>query len=423
MVDDFSVAEKNTIADRRAQLQAEVVECEELIAHLKQFAERDAVYLSSAGNFGDGLIGLGTLCLFEKIGISPVVQDTMIDSRVPDASYIIVGGSGGWLDGLWGHYAEILDGFFQRGGQALILPSTVKGFNDFFEKYARQITIFARERRSYEHLLSIPGMQGRVFLCHDLAFATDFSVFKVHEPAIRSGRLNLFREDEEARSASHYTHNYDLSLLWNSVSWSDRAMCERRLAPLIDLMSQFEEIHTDRLHMTILATLLGCRVVMHPSGYFKNRAVFDYSLSRFPNVAFSSDTPDADEEPGGVSRIRDPQDMEALHRYATELASANNSRSTLDDQYRILDEELQATRDRNLNYAYRLDALARQLEESVRAQAEARPSAAQQAYLDSRGYRLWVRYNQMYENETSGPVLRKLRSALGALLRKIGILK
>src|SRR5690606_38852452 len=109
-------------------------------------------------------------------------------------------------------------------GQALILPSTVKGFNDFFEKYARQITIFARERRSYEHLLSIPGMQGRVFLCHDLAFATDFSVFKVHEPAIRSGRLNLFREDEEARSASHYTHNYDLSLLWNSVSWSDRAM-------------------------------------------------------------------------------------------------------------------------------------------------------------------------------------------------------
>ncbi|MGX9934462.1 polysaccharide pyruvyl transferase family protein [Advenella kashmirensis] len=411
-----STEEQRSIVEIRAKLQAEVIGCEPLVNNLKKFAANDAVYLSSAGNFGDGLIGLGTLCLFEHIGISPKTQDTMIDTRIPNTNYIIVGGSGGWLDGLWGHYAEMLDVFFERGGQALILPSTVKGFETFFEKYASQITIFAREQVSYKHLAAIKGMQDRVFLCHDLAFATDFSLFTIHDLAQRSGRLNLFREDEEAKISVHYSHNYDLSLLWNSISWSDKAMCIRRLSPLVSLMSQFEEIHTDRLHMSILGTIVGCNVSMHPSGYFKNQAVFDYSLARFPNVVFTHSRPDDDPDPGSVNRIRDAQDIEDLQQFADKTTN-------FVERLRILTEELQATRERNLSYAYQLDERSRQLEQSAQALTEARPSAQQQAFLESRGYRLWVRYNRLYENERTGPALRKLRSAGGRILRELGILK
>ncbi len=411
-----SLAEQANIAEKRAKLRAEVIECEPLITNLKKFVANDAIYLSSAGNFGDGLIGLGTLCLFDEIGVSPRTQDTMVDRAIPDTDYIIVGGSGGWLDGLWGHYAEILEGFFESGGQALILPSTVKGFETFFEKYAGQIIIFAREQVSYEHLKSISGMQDRVFLCHDLAFATDFSLFRIHELEHRSGRLNLFREDEEAKGSEFYTNNYDLSLLWNSVSWSDKTMCLRRLSPLVDLMSQFEQVHTDRLHMSILGTLLGCKVTMHPSRYFKNRAVFDYSLSRFSNVTFSCSKPDEDQEPGTVTRVRDPEDREDLRQYAAQTEA-------LSDKQRILNEELQATRERNLNYARLLDERTRQLEESLVLQAQARPTPEQEAFLRSRGYRLWQRYNRLYENKSTGPIMRKLRSAGGQVLRRLGILK
>ncbi|WP_193088351.1 polysaccharide pyruvyl transferase family protein [Advenella sp. FME57] len=411
--------QQSSIIEKRLELQGEVTGCEPLISNLKEFAENDAIYLPSAGNFGDGLIGLGTLYLFEKIGINPNMQDILTDSSLPQAKHLIVGGGGGWLDGLWNHYAQILDGYLAQGGQVLILPSTVKGFESFFEKYASQITIFARERVSYDHLKAIRGMQDRVFLCHDLAFATDFSAFNVHGIDHRSGRLNLFREDEEARNAAHYTHNYDLSLLWNSQSWFDKDMCIRRLSPLLELMSQFEQIHSDRLHMSILGTLMGCEVTMHPSGYFKNRAVYDYSLSRFSNVTFTDSKPDQSEEPGSVSRVRDPQDLQVIEHAATDIAALNESLISLTDRHRMLNEELQDTRDRNLNYAYRLDALSRQLEDL----SEDRPTAQQQAFLDSRGYRLWVRYNRLYENEHTGPALRKLRSAGGRILRQLGVLK
>lgn len=415
--------QQRSIIEKRLELQSEITGCEPLISALKKFAENNAVYLPSAGNFGDGLIGLGTLCLFETIGINPKIHDILADSVPPQAGHIIVGGGGGWLDGLWNHYAKILDGYLAQGGQVLILPSTVKGFESFFEKYASQITIFARERVSYAHLKAISGMQDRVFLCHDLAFATDWSAFKIHGVEHRSGRLNMFREDEEARSAAHYTHNYDLSLLWNSQSWFDKDMCQRRLSPLLELMSQFEQIHSDRLHMSILGTLMGCDVTMHPSGYFKNRAVYDYSLSRFPNVTFTGRKPDENGGTGSVSRAHDPQDLQAVEHAAADNAALNASLADLTGKYRLLNEQLQDTRERNLNYAYRLDMLSRQLDESAQALIEARPSPQQQAFLDSRGYRLWVRYNRLYENERSGPVLRKLRSAGGRILRGLGILK
>lgn len=407
-----STPEQTSIAEKRAALREEILNCEPLIRNLKEFAGNDAVYLSSAGNFGDGLIGLGTIYLFEQIGIYPKVQNTTIDTDIPDVNYIIVGGSGGWLDGLWGHYAEILESFCQRGGQVLILPSTVKGFETFFEKYTEQITIFARERVSYEHLASIKGMEDRVYLCHDLAFATDFSQFKIHNPEGRKGTLNLFREDEEARSAGYYSHNYDFSLLWNGVSWSDKAMCVRRLAPLIELMTQFEEIHTDRLHMSVLGTLLGCKVTMYPSGYFKNQAVYEYSLSRFPNVVFTTSNPEDYNGPGHVSRVRDQQDVERLEQYTVENLKLNDSFRNISERYRILNEELQETRERNLNYAHRLDEQSRHPEEDEYA-----------AFFNSRGYRLWKSYNRLYEHRRIGPILRKLRSVGVRLLRKLGILK
>ncbi len=412
MSNTSNLTKYNSIVEKRNALQSEVLECAPLISTLKEFAAKDAVYFPSAGNFGDGLIGLGTLCLFETIGVNPRVHDILSESPVPEASHIIVGGGGGWLDGLWNHYATILEGFFEKGGQALILPSTVKGFDSFFEKYASQITIFARERVSFDHLNAIKGLEGRVYLCHDLAFATDFSLFKIYGPDQRSGSLNLFREDEEARNASFYTHNYDLSLLWNSLSWFDKETCVRRLLPLVTLMSQFEEIHSDRLHMSILGTLIGCTVTMHPSGYFKNKAVYDYSLSRFNNVTFTCGKPEDNNAPGSVSIVRDPQDKKDLEWFA-------DNQATQSEKYRILNEELQATRERNLIYANQLDEITRKLN----GQFGPRYNGGMEAYFNSRGYRLWNKYNRLYEHERIGPYLRKIRSMAGRILRRLGIMK
>jgi exopolysaccharide biosynthesis predicted pyruvyltransferase EpsI len=49
---------------------------------------------------------------------------------------------------------------------------------------------------------------------------------------------------------------------------------------------KFGTVETDRLHCAILASILGRRTTLRANCYFKNKAIFDHSLSRLPNTIF-----------------------------------------------------------------------------------------------------------------------------------------
>lgn len=387
------------INEKRLSIQQKIFSCSPLIEILKKFAEKDALYLPAAGNLGDALIGLGTLDLFDKFGLKFQTHDTILFRELPEVEYIVLGGGGGWLDGIWKHHAQILTPFFEKGGQALILPSTVSGFTEYFRKYAKQITVFARDPVTYEHLSSIDELKGSVFLCHDLAFAVDFSRLNPTPNLNKSGSLNIFRQDEESLHHEFYRNNYDFSLLWNGVSWYERETCENKLKALVNILDSFEEIHTDRLHMSVLATFLGANVSMYPGSYFKNEAIYKYSLVGFPNVRFCSEHP-----AGGVSM------------FSEEKQQKENELEQLRKDYEFLNEELQETRYRNLLFAENLEGKNRGSYSAVQ-------DSELEAFLNSKGYKVWNLYNSIYENKVVGPSLRKIRSLFGRLLRAIGIVK
>lgn len=440
------MSDPESISKLRHDLRAEILSNATLAEHLRMFAEKDAVYVPCAGNFGDGLIGLGTLDLFRETGINPRIHDSLKEGVLPPSGYAIVGGGGGWFDGLWDHYATILKPFLDAGGQVLILPSTVLGFQHFFEKYAGQITVFARERNTFERLDGYSGMHGRVHMMHDLAFATDFAVFgdgpDINASSSRDGVLNMFREDEESNISGYRKRNYDLSLLWNVTAWYDRQDCIRKLRPVVQLLSQIKTVRTDRLHMSILATLLGCDVVMYPSRYFKNQAVFDYSLCSFPNIRFSSETDVSSPVPmaSDMTPAEDDDDVDVMRKKLDAYERA----------YQNVNDELQLTRERNLQYTRYLDnlrnssspeddlsklqneisVLAEELdrtrsefdlfktqtqrrEQTMQAEHEQilhEQSARENAFIHSRGYRLWNSYNHLYQLPVVGSLLNTLRA-------------
>jgi len=101
----------------------------------------------------------------------------------------------------------------------------------------------------------------------------------VHFYPVSSGEgvLNAFRLDKESILHTLPESNNDLS--YNGYT-------TKPLNELIDVLQKYEQINTDRLHIAIGATLLGKQVRLFPNSYYKNRAVFDYSLKEFSNVSF-----------------------------------------------------------------------------------------------------------------------------------------
>jgi exopolysaccharide biosynthesis predicted pyruvyltransferase EpsI len=243
------------------------------------------VYLPSAGNAGDGLIGLGALHYLKKLGLRPIVKYGLGQEVLDGETDVIVGGGGGWYEGLWEHYAKMLEPFLQKGGRALILPTTVFGFERYLARYGSQLTIFARDIETLRRLEAVPELVGRVHLSHDLAFAVDVvDAFGdvPYEPGFPI--LRIMRSDPEATSEAG---GFDLPMLFNGVQWGSEERCRGPLRAIANTMLQFRMVQTNRLHMGVLAALLGLEVEFHPNSYFKNKAVFETTMKVFPNVRWA----------------------------------------------------------------------------------------------------------------------------------------
>ncbi|WP_395495006.1 polysaccharide pyruvyl transferase family protein [Acetobacter sp. KSO5] len=289
----------------RRAVRAEIRENSSLIESLKRFAENDAVFYPGYGNLGDGLIALGTLDLFADLDWDPKRIQGRHKEAFSGYTHIVMGGSGGWVKGMWETYLEQTIAFLQNGGQLLILPTSFSGFGSEFVPYADQVTIFCREQRSYDELLRQGMPESQIFVCPDMAFYTKEEHFSDLEIDGQYPVLQIFRLDEEGGRKTPPRDSVDLPLLFNDIQWSTVEQCVKPLRAVAGLMSQFECVETDRLHMAALAALIGRTVKLEPSSYFKIKAIFDYTLHRFPTVTFEDRTSDYTlAEQGGRAEVQ-----------------------------------------------------------------------------------------------------------------------
>lgn len=257
-----------------------------LVDCLQSAQEKGACFLPNPGNLGDGLIALGTFDLFDALDLEFETVKNFSAAQLENRNFIILGGGGGWVEGIWEELARSIRPALEKGAEVIVLPCSINGAEQFFERYADQITIFVREQYSYERLSLVPALKNKVHRCHDLAFATHPDRFSDLVTSVGDGTLFAFRTDSESLGQSLPPGNVDIPSLWNGDHWYDTEQCLEPLRAAARLIAQFDKVETDRLHMTALSAMLGCNVDMYSNSYFKNKGVFDYSLHMFENVNF-----------------------------------------------------------------------------------------------------------------------------------------
>jgi exopolysaccharide biosynthesis predicted pyruvyltransferase EpsI len=240
---------------------------------LRECGDMACDLLRFPGNYGDAAIWHGTRRILESCGVAfASIQCTDAPSR----EILIVDGGGNLVD-LYDDVRAYLDAFGGRYRRVIILPHTIAGPESLaaVRRLGRRAIVFCRERVSYgETRRAAPDAE--VFLWHDCAFFADLARIRAAEPG---STLVAYRTDREAEPgrAPAPPDNRDLSLEGYAMSSLDH---------MLGVLSSVERVVTDRLHIAIVAAQIGCRVVLRANSYFKNRAVFEYSLSRYSNVRF-----------------------------------------------------------------------------------------------------------------------------------------
>ena len=281
-------------------------------------------YRANPGNAGDALIASGAYQLFDS-------ADLKIELIDPDSfsakDKIILYAGGGNLVGIYPEARDFFLRYHTDAKQLILLPHTVAGNEDLLSELRSNVTLFARERVSYEHLKS-SAKNAHVFLDHDLALNLDAnkiinsplmsfpeavikklahkarssekstsapqpkimlrnSFFEIKSSLFKKYEIgNFFRKDVEAVDPLSLKGNADLSRAYE-YGTQNRGLTQYTSIRLMKYINRFSVIRTDRLHIAIAAALLDKKVEFYPNSYFKCRAVYEYSLKdRFPKITW-----------------------------------------------------------------------------------------------------------------------------------------
>lgn len=260
--------------------------------------------MPGAGNAGDALINLGTYAFLDRIGQRHVRGH--MSGSYPDR--VVLVGGGGALAGLYPGAEDVLRRNHDTVRALILLPHTVRAHGDLIAAMDARCTLFAREAVTLDYLMAHRG-EANVAPAPDMAFALSdadiraepWSLRRLASPEIRVSWLRMvakflwharrdpvlraMRTDIEARKPPP-RDTMDLTGFFSPGDMS-RAHCAAAIKVIHLIAAAHERVETDRLHMAVLAAIMGKPVLMFDNSYGKNAAMFDASISdHFPDIRF-----------------------------------------------------------------------------------------------------------------------------------------
>lgn len=242
--------------------QLSLIKDDKIVNILKK--EKSIVFLPNPGNLGDCLISRGTFDFFEKNNINYKIYKPGLKSKV-----LVFGGGGLFVKDLYKHAYDKIINIFDSFEHVIMLPCTIHDCKDFEKIISSKFTIFSREENTYSYLKSL-NSGADIILDYDMAFRLSNNIFsktinidkkrkillnKLSPILSRIGNTARFLRTDLESSIKISSH-LDLSLTFGSrvMNISDVNFAT---ALMIAVISKYDTIVTDRLHVAIAAILLG----------------------------------------------------------------------------------------------------------------------------------------------------------------------
>ena len=291
------------------------------LASLRTRSDRLFYRMPYPGNAGDSLIQFATDTLLKDLGIR-----TTVDPRAAEVILIPGGNPSMWHDIGAGRWQEVWAKFPQA--EFMVGPA---GFRRGYSEWARIINaegrrvscLFARDPDSF-NTLRASGLRSEITLglsddpalylrrsewlrAHRSAATEEYVLAALrddHETDIRCrtpfgiarnwvpGRIHnmLSRRQAAKVRAGKLAHvaqrvGHSLPLLCSDVS-------KQRFEVFVETIRAAREVHTDRLHVMLLATMLGKKVYAYPTAHGKLEGVYFYSLAEWADVNIVTMSPE-----------------------------------------------------------------------------------------------------------------------------------
>ena len=269
---------------------------------LSGFSGERVLFAPNPGNAGDSVIACAEYQIFDRLGINYQIVSHDV-SVAETAGEIVFYGGGGNLVDPYPNARDFIARHHEGVKRLVILPHTIAAYPELITALGNNVDIICREQLSHDYVSRFVNL-ANVHLMDDAAFLLDVRrlmgkvgiaecawLQRPLRTAKRSVRmwlhafrnrhqantLNSFRGDVEGTGRSGVEANFDVSqmLAADSMSVAESVSAARSV---VDFISRFDVVRTDRLHVCIVSLLLGKEVHFFDNSYGKNRAVYEFSM-------------------------------------------------------------------------------------------------------------------------------------------------
>jgi len=250
----------------------------------KLIGDSNFVFIPNPGNAGDSLITLGAKHVFQSLNWNRYRVGGY--GEVFDNEILVYSG-GGNLVGLYDQCEIFLKNNAEKN-KIIVLPHTIKDVDSLLDQSCvkNNVIFICRDNISYKY---VKQFTEKVYLSHDLVFYIDKKFLLPYYDKVPTDDIAYcFRTDVEKFIKNNTLYNNDISRTLNQPNnTSDRNNEYSISQTFFEYLSQYNTIHTDRLHVAIAGSLLNKVVYLYPNSYYKNLEIFNLSIkNRFPKTIF-----------------------------------------------------------------------------------------------------------------------------------------
>ncbi|WP_193072187.1 polysaccharide pyruvyl transferase family protein [Pseudomonas sp. FME51] len=257
----------------------------------------------NSGNAGDSLINVGFYSIAERTGLEyEEISDSFDFDSLGERDLVILSG-GGNIVPYWEGGSDLIRRLTAYPFPLLLMPQSIEGRQDVLGLLREKDVLFLREQYSYDYACSL-GLSCSIKLDHDLAFSVDremlrerggmrLSIKNIRRMAyiayhfVRSrftGDLQALRTDRESRIEGKKKKINDISRL-AKFGTRNRELNLVSSYWLLKVLSWYERVETDRLHVFVACVLVGTKVRLRENSYYKIRGVYDFSIKSKPDYS------------------------------------------------------------------------------------------------------------------------------------------
>jgi len=298
-----SLRERQPMASKEAGINSD------LERFLRSLKNDDIVYIPNYGNAGDAFIAQATYQMFSRLGLGYELGN--ITDTYPNR--VIICGGGGNLVDAYGTMINFIRRNLGTWRKLVILPHTIRAYEDTLHQFEANCYVYCREPTSFDFVRR-RASRANVFLSHDLAIGCDLAEIEQQmrarwlrdlfnsRLAVRNAKrlarvvrynlnnygstaeLNAFRTDVEKTRIPIPASNFDVSNYFTGSDLTPNS-CLHACYWMMAFINRFDSVRTNRLHVGIMAALLGKQLFLYDNAYGKVRDVFLHSMrDRFSNV-------------------------------------------------------------------------------------------------------------------------------------------